>query len=147
MCPAVSPPPLPILPTPTQDPILRILVPCFIFGIPYGIYAVSKHAQGFARTVGTLCIVLLMLAGLIGAVTLNLYHDSWFAMFLWRDQMYQQQCPTSSVDAAYSHALTQIQPIHSVYQIAQICFISLFFVWGGFLFYLWWQRQAARRNG
>jgi len=108
---------------------------------------VSLRARGFARTVGIPSIVLLMLAGLIGAVTLNLYHDSWFALFQWREQMYQQQCPTSSVDAAYSHALAQIEPIHSVYQIAQICFIGLFFMWGGFLFYLSWQRKAARRNG
>lgn len=147
MCPALIPPPLPILPTLTQDPNLWIVIPFIIIGIPYGVFAVSKRVQGFARSFGILFVVLLMIAGLIDAVTLNLYHDSWFAMFQWREQMYRQQCPTSSVDAAYSHALAQIEPIHSVYQIVQICFISLFLVWGGFLFYLLWQRKAAGRNG
>lgn len=140
MCPTLRPPPYPVMPTPSQVPTAWVVILFVIVTCLYIIWQSRIIVRGRSRSLVVLNSLLIFVSVLIGSITLDMYSTSWLVITRWHQQLLEQptspQCPVSAVEAAYSHVLADIEPLHIVYRSALACVTGLFIVFVVYILHL-----------
>jgi hypothetical protein len=123
MC--VGPPLIPVVPTPAREPTLWLMIVLLLISAPYGGRMIRTMLTGVAEYIGVICFVCTWIMALAASIFLSVYHATFVALYMWRQQSVDHQCWGTSAESAFAHTLGSIEPLNWWYKASFTGFVVL----------------------